>query len=315
MKTSDLCKNYFNGFQEIFSFKNNDAKTNILAALKIFSYFTIVIPLGFAAAASLIGRISKRTHLSPQDQNANVQVKKHVFKNSSQKPDKMAPSKVIEVIKEEHSYTGDLTPLQKSCLKTNFIDDNTLEIHFPHVPTLNVTIRRQNIFNSHAQLVVNAANTHLGGGGGIDGIIHTKGGPKYKEAHQELQKQYKSQYVSGHAALIESGSLKENHNIDNIIVVAGPQGDATPKKESELYSCYYNSLVVAENQNKTSIAFPSISTGIFGFPKDRAASISLKAIFDFINTHPNTKLKNISIHFLPTDPKTNLENYQAATNP
>ena len=105
--------------------------------------------------------------------------------------------------------------------------------------------------------------------------------------------------------------LIQKYNIENVIVVAGPQGVTTPSKEAELYSCYFNTLLLADKQNKTSIAFPSISTGIFGFPKDRAAAISLKAIQDFVDKHPNTQLKTISIHYLPNDPISDLEIFRA----
>jgi O-acetyl-ADP-ribose deacetylase len=214
--------------------------------------------------------------------------------------------------KKVREYPADLSSKEKSNIEAIFIDDNTLKIGFQQLPTLSVTIRRQNIFTSGAQVIVNAANVHLGGGGGIDGAIHAKGGKDYAEAHRELQKEYHAEYVSGHAAMIDSGGLKEAYKIENVIVVAGPQGASNSDKESQLYSCYYNSLVLAQDQGKSSVAFPSISTGIFGFPKDRAASISLKAISDFIRNNPNTTLKNISIHFLPSEPKTYLETYQKA---
>lgn len=209
-------------------------------------------------------------------------------------------------------YTKDLTQLEKKDLKASFRDDFTCEVFFEKHPTLAFTIRRQNIFDSGAQVIVNAANTHLGGGGGIDGAIHKKGGQDYAKAHQELQRLYESQYIPGHAAMIESGALKKDHEIDHVIVVAGPQGEVDPEKENELYSCYYNSLVLAQSQHKTSIAFPSISTGIFGFDKGRAAAISTKAVFDFINQYPDTTLKTISIHILPSDPKSDLEIYRIA---
>jgi O-acetyl-ADP-ribose deacetylase (regulator of RNase III) len=228
--------------------------------------------------------------------------------------DPMTHFKLIQTSdsKVVHFYTGDLTPLEKSNLDASLIDDNALQITFQQLPSLSFTIRRQDIFDSEAQVIVNAANSHLGGGGGIDGAIHRQGGNDYAQAHRELQTLYNSQYVLGHAAMIGSGLLKKSYHIDNVIVVAGPQGETNSTKENELYSCYYNSLVLAQAQSKTSIAFPSISTGIFGFPKDRAASISLKAILDFINQYPNTTIKTISIHFLPNEPKTNLEIYQSA---
>lgn len=211
-----------------------------------------------------------------------------------------------------HAYTHDLTPAEKANLTTAFSNDNTLAIAFRQAPLLSFTIRRQDIFESQAEVIVNAANSHLGGGGGIDGAIHRKGRVEYANAHRALKTQYKSKYVLGHAAMIASGQLKRDHKIDHVIVVAGPQDESTPSKESELYSCYYNSLELAHSQNKKSIAFPSISTGIFGFPKERAAAISLKAAFDFMNLHPHTTLRTISIHFLPTDSRSVLEMYQAA---
>ena len=215
-------------------------------------------------------------------------------------------------IKNDLAYfTGDLTQLQKADLKPHFVDDYTLAITFQKHPEINLTIRRQDIFTSKAQVIVNAANTHLGGGGGIDGAIHQQGGAEYAKAHRELQTVYKAHYIEGHAAMIGSGSLKEKYNIENVIVVAGPQGATSPSKENELYSCYFNTLVLAAEQNKTSVAFPSISTGIFEFPKDRAAAISLKAIQDFVDKHPNTQLKTISIHYLPNEPISDLEIYRA----
>lgn len=210
-------------------------------------------------------------------------------------------------------FTGDLTPLQKTELTSTFIDENTLSITFLHHPEIALTVRRQDIFDSHAQVIVNAANTHLGGGGGIDGAIHRQGGADYAHAHHQLQRLYHAHYVEGHAAMLPSGSLKEKYHIENVIVVAGPQGAATPGKETALYSCYFNALVLADRQGKQSIAFPSISTGLFGFSKDRAAAISLKALYDFIEAHPNTCLKTLSIHYLPSDPITGLELYQAHT--
>lgn len=206
--------------------------------------------------------------------------------------------------------TGDLSPMQKADLKANFVDDYTLSITFQKHPEINLTIRRQDIFKSEAKVIVNAANTHLGGGGGIDGAIHHQGGNEYAKAHKELQSLYKASYPQGHAAIIRSGDLKNKFNIENVIMVAGPEGATSASKETELYSCYFNALELAHEQNKTSIAFPSISTGIFAFPKDRAAAISLKAIQDFLDKYPMTQLKTISIHYLPSDPVTDLEIYR-----
>jgi len=206
------------------------------------------------------------------------------------------------------AYTGDLTESQKSEIES-VMGKSTLKINFKKFPLFAVTIRLEDLFNSKAKVIVNAANTHLGGGGGIDGAIHRKGGSEYKKAHSALQQLHNSNYPSGAATLIGSGSLEKEYRIEGVIVVAGPQGDSDPKKENELYSCYYNSLLVADQAGKESIAFPSISTGLFRFPQKRAAAISLKAIYDFVNENPNTNLKTISIHFLPNESAENLENY------
>lgn len=214
-----------------------------------------------------------------------------------------------DVIESLHIYPGDLAE-PNSKLATSFADNKTLNIAFKDHPDFAVAIRNKDIFESGAQVIINAANTHLGGGGGIDGLIHQNGGNEYAKAHRELQTKYNSHYVEGYAAIIESGRLKEQFQIDNVIVVAGPQGHTNQQKENQLYSCYYNSLVLAHNHHKTSIAFPTISTGIFGFPKDRGASISLRAVDDFITQFPDSSLKTISIHFLAKNPTSEFEIFQ-----
>lgn len=217
----------------------------------------------------------------------------------------IAPTEVIEQVQ---AYPGDLTTEQQSHFSARFLNSNTLQLDFKQYPSFKVTIRNQDIFGSGAAVIVNAANTHLGGGGGIDGLIHNKGGSSYAAAHRALQARYQSRYVQGYAAMIGSGNLESQSGIKRVIVVAGPAGDSTEQKEKELYSCYYNSLVLAHNHQYASLAFPAISTGIFGFPKDRAASISKRAICNFIEQFPDSPLKTISIHFLTS---AELQNYNS----
>lgn len=224
-------------------------------------------------------------------------------------------------------YTGDLTDEQKNKLKAEYQGESELKISFKvdskeiksnvvehnEIDSkIDFTIRLQDIFRSKAKVIVNAANTHLGGGGGIDGAIHSRGGSSYAQGHFNLSKKYHSQYVPGYAEIVESGLLKEKDGIDKVIVVAGPTGGPSLETEGQLYSCYYNSLLLAHQQNIPSLAFPSIATGIFGFDIDRAAAVSLKAVHDFINNHKETPLKTISIHFYHTEPKSNLEKYRTA---
>lgn len=224
-----------------------------------------------------------------------------------------APTPIDDnAIETVHAYPGDLTVKEALKTTTNFIDARTFNIAFEEAPGYSLTIRCQDIFESGAQVVVNAANTHLGGGGGIDGLIHRRGGIAYASAHRALQSRYHSHYTEGYAAIIQSGAIRKQHGIEHVIVVAGPQGTSTTQKESQLYSCYYNSLVLAHSHHKTSIAFPTISTGIFGFPKDRGAAISLRAVHDFISQYPNSTLNTISIHFLASDPAPDFEFFKAA---
>lgn len=216
-----------------------------------------------------------------------------------------------------HTYPGDLfsgaaAPRIVVEKRTNDATGITLVNITRFPPEFKVQIRNQDLFSSGAKVIVNAANTGLNGGSGIDGAINNAGGREYERAHKEtLRGKYSenarkwgylsnfmtpdSTFKEGFAAMISSGNLKRNHRIDNVIVVAGPSSTTQSNKDDALYSCYYNSLVLAHSQGKTSIAFPSISTGIFGFPKDRAAQISLRAIYDFTKKFPMTQLKTISI--------------------
>lgn len=310
MNVNSFFKNCLSFFQDILSYEKKYAKIGVLGTAKILSCFAGIILLGCATA--LYGRVRKKEEPLFSYEKDVDDLAKTKLNNIGRKSEEISPSKIIQTVdsKTVRSYGEDLTSSEKSEMRTNYIDENTLQIVFKEFPGLNFTIRQQEIFDSQAQVIVNAANTQLFGGGGIDGAIHDNGGQRYKEAHDELQKLYNSRYVSGHAALIDSGSLKENYQIDHVIVVAGPQGEATSDKENALYSCYYNSLLLAEHQGKTSIAFPSISTGLFRFPQDRAACISLKAIYNFIKKHPNTKLTAVSIHFVVKKSKSNLEIYK-----
>lgn len=86
MEVAEFCKSYFNGFQDVSNYKKNDTKTNVLAALKILSYLTVVIFLGFAVAyctASLCGRVGKKESLSSRDQDINAKAKQIISKKTN----------------------------------------------------------------------------------------------------------------------------------------------------------------------------------------------------------------------------------------
>lgn len=124
--------------------------------------------------------------------------------------------------------------------------------------------------------VVNAANTTLLGGGGVDGAIHRRGGPAILDACRQVRAQrYLNGLPVGEAVLTTGGKLPARY----VIHTVGPVWrGGTRDEERMLRAAYENSLDLAQQQGLTSIAFPSISTGAYGFPLELAAHIALGAI-------------------------------------
>lgn len=125
-------------------------------------------------------------------------------------------------------------------------------------------------------VIVNAANTSLLGGGGVDGAIHRAGGPEILEdCRAIIARQGKCKV--GEAVITRAGKLPARH----VIHTVGPVWNGGGKREAELLSnCYRNSLLLAEQYQIGSIAFPGISTGIYRFPKDLAAEIAVRTVRD-----------------------------------
>lgn len=128
--------------------------------------------------------------------------------------------------------------------------------------------------------IVNAANSMLLGGSGVDGAIHDAGGPKILEECKQIRKTtYPDGLPTGQAVLTTGGNLRAKY----VIHTVGPIYGRDPEREAELLAaCYQNSLELARRHAVTSIAFPSISTGAFGYPKPEAAKISSTAIKQFL---------------------------------
>ncbi|MFL6618987.1 MAG: O-acetyl-ADP-ribose deacetylase [Povalibacter sp.] len=125
--------------------------------------------------------------------------------------------------------------------------------------------------------IVNAANSTLLGGGGVDGAIHAAGGPKILEACREIRRtQYPRGLPSGEAVITTGGLLQARF----VIHTVGPVWEQDAEPDERLASCYRRSLELAAAHEVRQIAFPAISTGVYGFPKDRAAAIASQAIQD-----------------------------------
>ncbi len=124
--------------------------------------------------------------------------------------------------------------------------------------------------------IVNAANSSLLGGGGVDGVIHRKGGPIILEDCRRIR-QAKGNCKTGEAVITRGGKLPAKHVIHTVGPVYNEGGAA---KEMLLANCYKNSVQVLKENGLRTIAFPNISTGIYRFPKQRAAEIAVATIND-----------------------------------
>lgn len=129
--------------------------------------------------------------------------------------------------------------------------------------------------------IVNAANSSLLGGGGVDGAIHRAGGPQILEECREIRRtRFPEGLPSGEAVITSGGRLRALYVIHTVGPIYGNQGG----KEAELLAnCYHNSLTLAVEKNLASVAFPSISTGVYGYPRTEAAEISSRTIENFLS--------------------------------
>jgi O-acetyl-ADP-ribose deacetylase (regulator of RNase III) len=128
--------------------------------------------------------------------------------------------------------------------------------------------------------IVNAANSTLLGGGGVDGAIHHAGGEQIlAECRKIRETDYQKGLPTGEAVITTGGNLPARY----VIHTVGPIYGRKPQEQAEqLAACYQNSLLLARQHRLSSIAFPSISTGAFGYPKIEAAKIASTAIKNFL---------------------------------
>ncbi len=137
---------------------------------------------------------------------------------------------------------------------------------------------------STTEAIVNAANSSLMGGGGVDGAIHRAGGPTILEQCQEIRAK-QGKLPTGQAVITTGGNLKVNY----VIHTVGPIWKGGSANEEELLSsCYQNCLKIAKENHLSNINFPAISTGVYGYPASKAAKVALNTVTDFINNHPGS---------------------------
>lgn len=150
-----------------------------------------------------------------------------------------------------------------------------------------VTVQVGDITQQEVDAIVNAANSSLLGGGGVDGAIHRVGGPAILRECEELRAtKYPKGLPAGQAVTTSGGKLKARY----VIHTVGPIYSHDPEPALLLASCYENSLKLASEKSLVSIAFPAISTGAYGYPREEAAVVCSTAIKGFIeqNDKPET---------------------------
>lgn len=138
---------------------------------------------------------------------------------------------------------------------------------------------RGDITKLSVDAIVNAANTSLMGGGGVDGAIHRAGGPEILEGCRKIVAR-QGGCKTGQAVITTAGKLPAKF----VIHTVGPVWRGGSNNEAQLLaSCYTNSLKLAVENNCASVAFPCISTGIYGYPIEEAAKVAVRTVKDFLN--------------------------------
>jgi len=159
----------------------------------------------------------------------------------------------------------------------------------------------------HVDAIVNAANSTLLGGGGVDGAIHRRGGPRILEECRTLRaSQFPRGLPTGQVAITTAGALPAKHVIHSV----GPIVRGSNQPDAELLaSCYRNSLALAAQHQLRSIAFPAISTGAYGYPREQAAPVVSAVIEVFF--HAPTTIQEVRLVFYgPGDAQIFLHHHQ-----
>ncbi|MFF9339278.1 MULTISPECIES: O-acetyl-ADP-ribose deacetylase [unclassified Streptomyces] len=138
-----------------------------------------------------------------------------------------------------------------------------------------IVLVRGDITAEAVDAVVNAANSSLLGGGGVDGAIHRKGGPEILAACRDLRRSHYGKGLrTGQAVATTAGRLPARH----VIHTVGPVWSASEDRSDLLASCYRESLRVADELGARTVAFPAVSTGVYGWPIDDGARIAVETV-------------------------------------
>ncbi len=149
---------------------------------------------------------------------------------------------------------------------------------------IKVTIKIGDITEERVDAIVNAANNSLLGGGGVDGAIHRKGGPAILE-----QCKKHGGCPTGEARLTTAGNLPSRYVIHTVGPIYGSNGN---RDEILLFNAYFNSLKLSAEYNLQTISFPSISTGAYGYPIDKAVKVVVSALTEFSKNKSSLKEVN-----------------------
>ncbi|WKD31682.1 O-acetyl-ADP-ribose deacetylase [Streptomyces xanthophaeus] len=148
-----------------------------------------------------------------------------------------------------------------------------------------ITLVRGDITAEKADAIVNAANSSLLGGGGVDGAIHRRGGPEILAACEDLRRShYGKGLATGRAVATTAGRLAAGH----VIHTVGPVWSREEDRSALLASCYRESLRIADELGARTVAFPAISTGIYGWPMDDGARIAVETV-----RHARTEVQEV----------------------
>ena len=164
-----------------------------------------------------------------------------------------------------------------------------------------ITLVQGDITQQRVSAITNAANSRLAGGGGVDGAIHRAGGPAIMDECDKIRRE-QGGCPTGQAVITTGGDLYADH----VIHTVGPIWEGGMSGEPELLaSCYRQSLKLAvENELKT-IAFPSISTGVYGYPMEKAAIVAIETVTLFLEE--NEEFKEVRFVLFSVD---DLKQYQ-----